>query len=363
MFPPLFPLLIAAFSSFTHDYECASRWVGILLGSALPLPMYGIALRLFNRRAALVAALIAACHPLFINLSISVLSEGPYITLLLSAIYLVLRALDQATIKNWCFVGAAFGLAFAIRQESVAPMFIAAFLALVAIAGTRVSRFKCSVAAVVTFLVFISPDIFVLYKNTGHLRLEGKSAVNFAIGSRMLAGQDQNQAGYAINQKLEGTGVWMCSNATVIRETRTSIKTLMRVGVKGMSLNVPNLFYQVFGTMAWISLVAGSGIAGSLSPALAQSNDPASSVRLASARDCDPCHLHCRAWCLPAKLFCVSSIFVDLGCERRRCCCELDKVHRECSGTWDVSACRFMEFVCRFSRHSSGRSCSYGNPR
>ena len=245
MFPPLFPLLIAAFSFFTHDYEWAGRWVGILLGSALPLPMYGIALRLFNRRAALVAALIAACHPLFINLSISVLSEGPYITLLLSAIYLVLRALDQATIKNWCFVGAAFGLAFAIRQESLAPMFIAAFLALVAIAGTRVSRFKCSVAAVVTFLVFISPDIFVLYKNTGHLRLEGKSAVNFAIGSRMLAGQDPNQAGYAINQKLEGTGVWMCSNATVIRETRTSIKTLMRVGVKGMSLNVPNLFYQV----------------------------------------------------------------------------------------------------------------------
>jgi hypothetical protein len=243
MLPPLFPLLIAAFSFFTHDYEWAGRWVGILLGSALPLPVYGIALRLFNRRVALVAALIAACHPLFINLSISVLSEGPYITLLLSAIYLVLRALDQATIKNWCFVGAAFGLAFAIRQESVAPMFIAAFLALVAIAGARVTRFKCSMAAVVTFFVFISPEIFVLYKNTGLLRLEGKSAINFAIGSRMLAGQDSNQAGYAINQKLEGIGVWMRSNATVIRETRTSIKTLMRFGVKGMSLNVPNLFH------------------------------------------------------------------------------------------------------------------------
>src|SRR5215469_17321516 len=51
VFPPLFPSLIAAASLVTHsDYELAGRLVAFLFGALLPLPVFGVALRLFDRR-------------------------------------------------------------------------------------------------------------------------------------------------------------------------------------------------------------------------------------------------------------------------------------------------------------------------
>ena len=212
----------------------------------MPLPVYGIASRLFGRTAALTAALIAACHPLFIGLSISVLSEGPYATLLLSAVYVVLRGLDErSTTKDWCLVGATFGLAYLVRQEAVLPLLIAVFFALVAIPGTRAVRCKRGIAAVVAFFVLASPQVAILYRATGNLSLQGKSAFNFAIGSRMLAGQDERQAAYAINEKLEGTGVCMQPNVTIVRETRIDMKSLIRFVAKALRLNTPHLLQYV----------------------------------------------------------------------------------------------------------------------
>jgi 4-amino-4-deoxy-L-arabinose transferase-like glycosyltransferase len=107
--PPLLPLLISGASFVTGSYVQAGRLVSLLLGVLLPLPVFGIALQMFNRRTAFVAAALAILHPLLINLSFAVLSEGPYATLLLSAVYLVLFALDRPSIRMWCGVGGATG--------------------------------------------------------------------------------------------------------------------------------------------------------------------------------------------------------------------------------------------------------------
>jgi 4-amino-4-deoxy-L-arabinose transferase-like glycosyltransferase len=92
-FPPLFPLLIAVASHVIHNYEWVGRVVSLALSGLLPLPVFGIASRLFNRNVGFIAALLASLHPLLVHLSCVVLSEGPYATLLLSAVYLVIRAL------------------------------------------------------------------------------------------------------------------------------------------------------------------------------------------------------------------------------------------------------------------------------
>src|SRR5208337_4530532 len=83
-FPPLFPLLIAAASFVTKSYWAAGRLVAFVFGALLPLPVFGIASCLFNRRTAWVAAALAALHPVLVNLSFTVWSEGPYATLLLT---------------------------------------------------------------------------------------------------------------------------------------------------------------------------------------------------------------------------------------------------------------------------------------
>jgi 4-amino-4-deoxy-L-arabinose transferase-like glycosyltransferase len=143
MFPPLFPALIGIASYLTGEYEWAGRLVGLIFGAALPLPVYGIARKLFGRTAGLNAAFITACHPLCINLSFSVLTEGPYATLMLSAVYLVLKALDDDSIvRHWIVVGIVFGLAYLVRQEALASFAIAISFGLVSSAGSWQARVK-----------------------------------------------------------------------------------------------------------------------------------------------------------------------------------------------------------------------------
>src|SRR5271154_6167981 len=64
VFAPLFPSLIAAASFVTHnDYELAGRLVSFVLGALLPLPVFGVAIRIFRWRTAVIAAVLAAFCP------------------------------------------------------------------------------------------------------------------------------------------------------------------------------------------------------------------------------------------------------------------------------------------------------------
>jgi len=323
--PPLFPLLISLSSMFTGDYEWAGRLVAIVLGAALPLPVYGIASRLFDRPAAITAALIAACHPLFIGLSISVLSEGPYATLLLSAVYAVLRALDdRSTTKDWCLVGATFGLAYLTRQEAVAPLLIAVFFALVATPGTRVLKCKRGMAALVAFFVLASPQIAILYRATGHLRLEGKSAINFAIGSRMLAGQDQRRRKW---YQRKARSHWSGDVAKCHNRSRDADRHEKSHPVCGNSTAskyaIPTS--QLYGTVAWCAFPTSPCFVWVLSSAVAKIDYFKPFIRPASADNRHRSYVECRACYLSAKLFCVRSVSVDLGGKRPRWCGALDE--------------------------------------
>jgi 4-amino-4-deoxy-L-arabinose transferase-like glycosyltransferase len=257
VFPPLFPSLIAAASWVTHnDYELAGRLVSFLLGVLLPLPVFGIAIRLFHWRAAVIAAALAVVYPLFINLSFTVFSEGPYITVLVTAVYLVLHAFDHPSVMSWSLVGAACGLAYLIRQEAVGPLVLALLLGLFARDAAPVMKVKRAAAALTVFIVLASPQVLLLYRSTGKLRLEGKSTINYAWGIRALAEQagsrnDQSiqetdyDAANSINDRLEGTGVGMRPNAEIILETRVQARVLIRFFEEAVRRNTPELFAKL----------------------------------------------------------------------------------------------------------------------
>src|SRR5262249_57516763 len=74
---------------------------------------------------AAIAATLSAVFPLFVNLSFTVFSEGPYLTFLLCAVYLALDAFANPSIRNWALAGGAFGCAYLIRQEALAALVFA----------------------------------------------------------------------------------------------------------------------------------------------------------------------------------------------------------------------------------------------
>jgi 4-amino-4-deoxy-L-arabinose transferase-like glycosyltransferase len=250
-FPPLFPLLIAAASLVTPNYEWAGRIVSLVFGCLLPLPVFGIASHLFNRRTGYVTALLAICYPVLVNLSMAVLVEGPYITILLLAVYLVLRALERPSIGKYCLVGGVFGLAYLTRQEAVAPLMIAVFMALCFTKGPFAERWKRVAALLAVFAAVALPEIVYLYQATGEIRLEGKGPLIYAEELRTAIGEKNKEANpdewalHSIDANLQRTGVANRAQADVIRETRISFRQLTRIAKTGMQGNIPVLLEQL----------------------------------------------------------------------------------------------------------------------
>ncbi len=248
VFPPFYPLLICVGSFFTHDYEWAGRLVALILGALLPLPVFAITSRLFGRQSGFVAALLAIFYPVLVNLSFVVLSEGPYLTILLSAVYIVLRALDRPSTGVCCLVGGFFGLAYLTRQEAVAPFLIALFLLVCFTEGSLPQRAKRVFAAIAVFVVLALPEVIYLYKATGQIRLEAKSSLFYADQVRQAIARENNEAdpgewaGHSINATLERTGTRNRPEADVVRETRITFRQVAHNLKMGVRKNVPALF-------------------------------------------------------------------------------------------------------------------------
>jgi 4-amino-4-deoxy-L-arabinose transferase-like glycosyltransferase len=270
MFPPLFSWLIAGVSFLTNDYETAGRIVALVVGALLPLPVFGIASRLFNRTVGIIAGVLALLNPLLVHLSIMVLSEGPYATFLLSAVFVVVVALEGSSAKPWLLVGGAFGLCYLLRAEALAPFAISLLFAILATKAARGVRFRRAAYALLIFLAVALPEVSFIYQSTGKVEFEAKSTVLSYMGKRILAarkapGVDYVSAGgvhdvptpelsaggdpwevqwanYGIDSNLKGTGAAMRSFAEVAREEPTSLKEIVPFVTAGIYKNVPVLF-------------------------------------------------------------------------------------------------------------------------
>jgi len=179
MFPPLFPLLIAGVSVLTHQLEMAGRLISITAGTLLVLPVFYIALQLYQRNVAYVAATLAACHPLLVGYASTVFVETTYMSLVLSGAYWSLRCLSSVTARAFLLAGSFFGLAYLCRPEAALyPFLTILFLT----AATFVTKHRqvgqvarlCSLLLTVS-LILASPYVTWLSVQTGQIRWEGKT--------------------------------------------------------------------------------------------------------------------------------------------------------------------------------------------
>src|SRR6185503_7446333 len=124
MFPPLYPVLIASFSLITGEAELAGRLVSLIMGTCLVVPVFFMALQIYGRRTAFIAASLVAAHPVLVKLSAEVYSEALYLTLLMSGVYWSLRSLEFENLRNNVLAGAFFALAYLTRPEAIAYPFL-----------------------------------------------------------------------------------------------------------------------------------------------------------------------------------------------------------------------------------------------
>jgi 4-amino-4-deoxy-L-arabinose transferase-like glycosyltransferase len=227
-FPPLVPLAIAGISLVTKDAEIAGRILSVAIGALIVLPTYSIALRMYDRRTALIAAMFVACHPFLVQISTTVQSEPIYLTLLLTAFCFTFATMETPTPRNLFSSGAMYGLAYLARHEAVAPMLISAGLIFLNMfVRRRAGAFLTSARVglmIGAFMLVATPYIEWLSAQSGQFRIQGKSPLNMATESRIQLGENPLYAQFGVDAGGDDRGVWNQPNIVIFQTDSLKFK-------------------------------------------------------------------------------------------------------------------------------------------
>lgn len=203
VYPPGYPLLVAALYPLIGEWELAGQIVSLLFGIAILFPLFAIFALTFNEKIALIGTALVAISPYLALYSVHVRSESTYLFLSCWVVYLVLAAGRSGSMWQMGWAGVLGGYAYLVRPEAIG------FLVLVPLylvylytsqTGFSVGRVSRSIAAVVIgFLFFALPYIAYLSIDTGRIgAISRKAGITLEINLR--------EAGYRTTDSIDGTG-------------------------------------------------------------------------------------------------------------------------------------------------------------
>ncbi len=114
-----YPIILAALHRLGLDWELAAGLWGVTISSLVVLPLWGWARRQFDDRVALLACMLYAVHPKFIEWSPEVMRDPTFWMLFMLAIYWMWRAVTEVRHRYFLATGAAIILASLTRVEGL----------------------------------------------------------------------------------------------------------------------------------------------------------------------------------------------------------------------------------------------------
>jgi 4-amino-4-deoxy-L-arabinose transferase-like glycosyltransferase len=116
---PLYPILLAPFTTIANPSHAvlAARFLGCLLGTAAVALIYRAARRWCSPLAARSAAILAACYPGAIGMSVFILSEAAFCPLMIACLDQLCRAIHRHRWDSWVWAGLLTGLATLARPS------------------------------------------------------------------------------------------------------------------------------------------------------------------------------------------------------------------------------------------------------
>ncbi|HXX34058.1 MAG TPA: glycosyltransferase family 39 protein [Thermodesulfobacteriota bacterium] len=186
--PPLYPVLIGLTSLVTSNFELAGIWVSVIFGTLVVLPVYYLGREIFDEKVGILAALFAVVHPFLYLSSGSVLTESVYHFLLATAVLFGWQAFCRGRFRDILLFSLFTSLAYLTRPEAIGFLFILSFWVLFIhpLPGRRrgLERVKIAVLAILCFLVFSSPYLYQLRKETGRWEISKKFSISVGSLSR-----------------------------------------------------------------------------------------------------------------------------------------------------------------------------------
>ncbi len=133
---PLYPAAIALFAPAVGDFELAGAVVSIVGGALATVALAWLMAGAYGPRTGLVAGWLAAVHPIAIEVSADVQSEGLYLAFFAASVALSLAVLRRGRARAAVGAGLASGAAYLVRPEGLG----AGLGLLAALAGLAILR-------------------------------------------------------------------------------------------------------------------------------------------------------------------------------------------------------------------------------
>jgi hypothetical protein len=278
-YTPLYPIVSGLSYLLVHDWEWASNLPYILCGTALLLPVYALACRLYDRQTATIAVLLLACFPPLVTgvLFWGTMTEPLYLLLIYTALWSTWRSLQfgeerRRSLASVTLAGVCFGLAYLSRPEAITYLAISALglfvwqlPALNPDNPLPYPRFFANVfsqlsALLLSFMLVALPYLIYLHSVTGQWTLTGKLGITWALGQAVV---DADPAEYdRVTASLDSEGreiVWFSPD-----RFQTSLSTLILADpaafVRRVASNLrrwQELFFARTAYSHWFLLVLG----------------------------------------------------------------------------------------------------------
>jgi 4-amino-4-deoxy-L-arabinose transferase-like glycosyltransferase len=181
--PPMYPALIALLSLFSHDFELVGRFVSMITGTAVIIPVYLLAMELFGGRTALLSALLLALFPALAFDATNALSESTCTFLSVSGVTAGWFALKNRSVWKGALAGALFGMSYLTKPEGLGYLLVYLFVASVWSfwiwrRDRQLTSMKIMFVTAAVTLLCASPYLIYLRHTTNEWTISGKYKVN-----------------------------------------------------------------------------------------------------------------------------------------------------------------------------------------
>lgn len=197
--PPLYPFLTGVTSVFFKDFEFAGRFVSVVAGTLLLVPVYYLIRDMYGRVPAYYGTVIVLIHPWLVVSSGWALTESLYTLIFTTVVFTGWKALKSGNAVTYFITGLLLGAAYLTKPEALG--FLTLFLIFTIAAKFRRQNLTFRLMGARFLLVvfglaiFLLPYVVVIHQKTGRWTFSEKM-----IGNTSLAEYEQD------NFELVGDG-------------------------------------------------------------------------------------------------------------------------------------------------------------
>lgn len=203
VYPPGYPLLVAAIYPLVGNWEWAGQILSLFFGVGLLFPLFWIFREVFDAPTAVVACYLAAMSPFLALYSVHVRTESTYLFFASLVLFLVLSAIQKGLVGRMVLAGLVGGYAYLVRPEAIGFLFLVPLFLIIHWLLKRDTPVGCvlkfTAALCAGFLACALPYIVYLSIDTGRIgTISRKAGVTLGINleeSGYLAADDLKDGG------------------------------------------------------------------------------------------------------------------------------------------------------------------------